>query len=247
MTLAPELEPLLPSEQAIFRSDLPYLALGLEPKAAALAGGVSPVAAWVLEKHMRVIHSYYSNLIEGNATHPREIRQAMAGDYSQDPAKCDLQLESVAHIAVQDAIGTGEDIEDILNPDTFRLLHRCFFEKMPESMRTVRSGDGEQTRLVEPGRFRQPGEHVNVGRHVAPQPEELERLLERYREAYQPARLKGHLRVIAAMAAHHRFAWIHPFLDGNGRVARLHTDSAAPGCRCLRHMVSEPGTRPPER
>jgi Fic family protein len=27
--------------------------------------------------------------------------------------------------------------------------------------------------------------------------------------------------IIAAAAAHHRLLWIHPFLDGNGRVARL--------------------------
>jgi Fic family protein len=27
--------------------------------------------------------------------------------------------------------------------------------------------------------------------------------------------------ILAAAAAHHRFAWIHPFLDGNGRVVRL--------------------------
>ena len=26
---------------------------------------------------------------------------------------------------------------------------------------------------------------------------------------------------MAAAAAHHRFAWIHPFLDRNGRVVRL--------------------------
>ena len=26
---------------------------------------------------------------------------------------------------------------------------------------------------------------------------------------------------MAAAAAHHRLLWIHPFLDGNGRVARL--------------------------
>jgi hypothetical protein len=25
------------------------------------------------------------------------------------------------------------------------------------------------------------------------------------------------------MAAHHRFAWRHPFTDGNGHAARLHT------------------------
>jgi Fic family protein len=27
--------------------------------------------------------------------------------------------------------------------------------------------------------------------------------------------------ILATAAAHHRLAWIHPFLDGNGRVARL--------------------------
>jgi Fic family protein len=27
--------------------------------------------------------------------------------------------------------------------------------------------------------------------------------------------------ILGAPAAHHRLAWIHPFLDGNGRVARL--------------------------
>ena len=27
--------------------------------------------------------------------------------------------------------------------------------------------------------------------------------------------------VLAAACAHHRLLWIHPFTDGNGRVARL--------------------------
>jgi Fic family protein len=31
------------------------------------------------------------------------------------------------------------------------------------------------------------------------------------------------MQVLAISAAHHRLAWIHPFPDGNGRVARLHT------------------------
>jgi Fic family protein len=34
---------------------------------------------------------------------------------------------------------------------------------------------------------------------------------------------RGELQVLAALAAHQRLAWIHPFRDGNGRVARLHT------------------------
>jgi Fic family protein len=41
-------------------------------------------------------------------------------------------------------------------------------------------------------------------------------------EGYRFARA-GETAVIALAAAHHRLAWIHPFLDGNGRSARLHT------------------------
>ena len=36
---------------------------------------------------------------------------------------------------------------------------------------------------------------------------------------------QGDRKLIAVMAAHHRFAWIHPFIDGNGRVGRLLTDA----------------------
>jgi Fic family protein len=43
--------------------------------------------------------------------------------------------------------------------------------------------------------------------------------LERYEEVY--SRLGKAESIVAAAAAHHRLLWIHPFLDGNGRVARL--------------------------
>ncbi|MGI4742086.1 MAG: Fic family protein [Janthinobacterium lividum] len=33
-------------------------------------------------------------------------------------------------------------------------------------------------------------------------------------------------RIVAIGAAHHRLAWLHPFLDGNGRVMRLFSDAA---------------------
>lgn len=224
MTFTPEIEPMLPSDARINRSILPDLVVDLERKAAVLSGMMSPMTAQVIEEYMRVINSYYSNLIEGNRTHPREIRQAMAGHYSQDPAKRDLQREALAHIEVQklllhDPLAS----ERLLKPECIKSIHRMFFERIPESLRAIRSEDGVENWVV-PGQFRLAGEEVAVGQHLAPPSEDIDRLLARFQEVYRLDRLRGYMPVIAAMAAHHRLTWIHPFMDGNGRVGRLHTD-----------------------
>jgi Fic family protein len=78
-----------------------------------------------------------------------------------------------------------------------------------------------KTDRVEPGRLR-PCE-VEVGAHVAPASRSLPALLDRFAAAYDLDTLEPLDRLIAAGAAHHRLAWIHPFLDGNGRVVRLFT------------------------
>jgi Fic family protein len=36
--------------------------------------------------------------------------------------------------------------------------------------------------------------------------------------------------ILATFAAHHRLVWIHPFLDGNGRVARIAIDAMLRAC-----------------
>jgi Fic family protein len=72
---------------------------------------------------------------------------------------------------------------------------------------------------VQPGELRD-GEVV-VGQHLPPEAAALPRFLERFELAYAPANLSKMRQVIAVAAAHHRFVWIHPFYDGNGRVVRL--------------------------
>ena len=60
---------------------------------------------------------------------------------------------------------------------------------------------------------------MKVGTHVPVSPGAVPRFLKRFEEVY------GHLSrtdsILGAATAHHRLLWIHPFLDGNGRVARL--------------------------
>ena len=75
--------------------------MALSQKSAKLSGQLAVQTLHTLEAYMRVINSYYSNLIEGNSTRPHEIRAAQRGNYSADPAKRDLQEESLGHMAVQ--------------------------------------------------------------------------------------------------------------------------------------------------
>jgi Fic family protein len=74
----------------------------------------------------------------------------------------------------------------------------------------------EKVRLA-PGALRR--HDVKVGSHVAISPGALPRFLERFAQVY--GNVGKTESIIATAAAHHRLLWIHPFTDGNGRVARL--------------------------
>ena len=60
--------------------------------------------------------------------------------------------------------------------------------------------------------------------HEAISPGAVPRFFQRFESAY--SRLGKTDSIIAAATAHHRLLWIHPFLDGNGRVARLMSHAA---------------------
>jgi Fic family protein len=220
-----DVAPFLPSDKALGKSCLPDKALALTAASAKLAGQLSPITLATLEQHMRVINSYYSNLIEGNPTRPYEIRAAQSGDYSDDSTKRDLQKESLAHMAVQAWVSEqNPSIDTIFSPEFILNLHQQFYQRVPESLWMIKDEQGNETEKVIPGQWRT--RLVEVGRHVSPEADNLPELMGRFCETYHPRAYQGDRKLIAMMAAHHRFAWIHPFLDGNGRIGRLFTDAA---------------------
>lgn len=220
-----DVTPYIPSDQALENSTLLDKATLLNQKSSKLAGLLAQPTLTTLEIYMRVINSYYSNLIEGNATKPHEIRAAQRGDYSADPAKRDLQMESLGHMAVQQWIQEqSPSVDELFTPTFIQAVHRQFYQHIPESLWVIKDHDGKMSDKVIPGCWRT--RLVDVGQHVPPDSEDLPVLMQSFCETYHPKRFQGDKKIIAIMAAHHRFAWIHPFLDGNGRVGRLITDAA---------------------
>lgn len=209
------MEPLLPQDPT---GALRESASRLLVESAKLSGKLHPVTQSRVAELVRHMNSYYSNLIEGHHTHPADIEKALKNDYSTEPAKRALQLESAAHVHVETLMQTRlrAKQEDICTADFLCWLHREFYERMPAELRLV----GDPPQPILPGKFRV-GE-VTVGRHLAPAASALPRFLDRF-GTYEPGKLDPLDRVIAAAASHHRFAWIHPFQDGNGRVGRLFT------------------------
>jgi len=211
------MEPLLIRETARHRAGLTDLAFDLAQRTAGFRRSLPASMVTSLADLVRTMNCYYSNVIEGHATHPVDIERALNGDYSDDAQKRTLQLEAKAHITVQQWIDAGGLKGRVVDVESIREIHRRFCEHLPADLLSVEDPATKERVKVIPGALRT--RDVQVGRHVAISPGAVPRFLSRFQEFY--GSLGQAETVIAAAAAHHRLAWIHPFLDGNGRVARL--------------------------
>jgi Fic family protein len=211
------MEPLLVSEGSPRRGALTDLAFELASKSAGFRRSLPGSLLSSLADLVRSMNCYYSNLIEGHDTHPIDIERALKGDYSKDSKKRDLQLEAKAHIKVQQWIDGGGLKGRAATAESIREIHKRFCDELPEDLLWVEDPETKEKLRVVPGELRI--YDVAVGRHIPVSAPAVPRFLKRFEEVY--SKLGKTETIIATAAAHHRFAWIHPFLDGNGRVARL--------------------------
>lgn len=211
------MEPLLIGEGSRHRGALTDLALELAARAAGFRRSLPAGVSAALADLVRAMNCYYSNLIEGHDTHPVEIERALRDDYSTDRHQRDLQLEAKAHITVQRWIDAGGLTGRAVTAAGLGEVHRRFGELLPEDLLWVKDPDSGERLPVIPGELRR--RNVKVGRHLAISPGAIPRFLARFEDFYSA--LGKTDAILAAAAAHHRFLFIHPYLDGNGRVARL--------------------------
>jgi len=211
---AHQFEPLMPSEAA----QPPLLAQAHDLARAALQLVGTPVPT-ELRRLLRGMNSYYSNRVEGQHTRPFEIEQALRRDFSDNRELAAKQRLAVAHIDAEVAIESrytdADGARRLYSIDALADVHRELFGRLPPADLFTPEGEA-----IIPGQLRE--REVSVGRHVAPAFAAVPALLERWGDAYRGTR-RGEAALLALAAAHQRLGWVHPFIDGNGRVMRLHT------------------------
>lgn len=221
------MEPLLPEAS---RQLLAELTMKIARQSGYLGGGIPLATKLSIEGVVQQMNSYYSNLIEGHRTNPLDVERALERKYVRDPKKKALQQLGVAHIQTEQLlkkqIQEKCDI-DVYSPAFVRQIHQEFYNRLPDELRTVKDRSGREYPLI-PGEFRT--YNVDVGNHIAPDHTCLDEFMNRFDSFYSSDRIIATRRLVAIAASHHRLLWIHPFGDGNGRVARLLSHAALIQC-----------------
>ena len=195
----------------------------LSAAGAVLGSALHPSTAAKLAASVRIMNTYYSNLIEGHNTRPGDIERALAGQFDRDQGRRNLQLEAAAHVRVQaeiDRMAARGTLPEPASSDFIRWLHREFYRNAPDEMLHIRHEKAGFT--MAPGEWRSRPEHdVAVGRHIPPSSARVDDFMRYFERRYRLADMGQAARIMAIASAHHRFNYIHPFPDGNGRVSRL--------------------------
>ena len=210
------MEPMMPR----VTPELISLSGAIRERIGGLKEKLHPITAKAVSAVVADMNSYYSNLIEGHHTYPKDIERALQNDFSSNLQERDKQLLGLAHVKTENAILSSATEENIFTPGTLLKIHETFYANLPESMRLSKLQSGKEYQII-PGKFR--NFEVAVGAHQPPASKSLEKFIARFCEAYKNIPI-GEI-LIATAASHHRLAWVHPFGDGNGRVVRIFTSS----------------------
>jgi len=188
-----------------------------------------PATRQALAPLLAHMNCYYSNLIEGHRTYPDDVEQAVQSGtaHAEVGDQQDMLVhEAVAHIRAQAEIRArlrNEPAWDPVTAEALAWMHQDFYGHLPAEHRWTATKSGSQRVPIVPGGWRD--RPVVVGEHIPPEVARVPEFLARFAEAYRGCTKPNPFSIATIVASHHRLAWIHPFVDGNGRVARLLTDA----------------------
>lgn len=159
-----------------------------------------------LDDYFRIGFTYSSNALEGNTLTISETKILLEDGITVGGRPLKDCYEAVGHGSAYDfmlELARQEDMD--ITEETIQKLHRLFYQKI----------NADQA-----GQYRSIQVYISGTEYIPPAPDEIPRLMTRLIEQIHSSNITLHPIELAAMA-HKRLVDIHPFIDGNGRTARL--------------------------
>lgn len=158
-----------------------------------------------IRRAVNVEYTYDSNRIEGNTLTLRETDLVIHKGLTIGGKPLAEHLEAINHYEAVELIRDWVKDKTVLNRSALLTLHALILRGIDKHYA---------------GRFRDIPVTISGSRHVPPQPWQVDKLMEDYFLFYEQQREQLHPIILAA-EMHERLVTIHPFVDGNGRTARL--------------------------
>jgi len=180
-----------------------------------------PQKLQAVREKFRLDWTYHSNALEGNPLTLSETSFFVREGLTSKGKPLSAYLEARNHIVALDYVESVVREQTPLTEHLIRQYHTMLFDKIDRI--SLGSGAEKQETPIQGGQYKQQNNHVVRldGRLLQfadwlQVPGEMERLM-----AWYAANANSLHAIELAAQFHHRFVSIHPFLDGNGRVARL--------------------------
>lgn len=157
-----------------------------------------------LREYYRIGLTYTSNALEGNSLTESETKVVIEDGLTIEGKPLRDVYEAVGHAHAYDYIHTLAANKPLEEPDILE-LHRLFYEKI----------DGEKA-----GHYRTAPVFISGSKYAVSPPARIEGDMKKYLKWFNDNEHRLPTPEFAALA-HQKFVFIHPFIDGNGRVARL--------------------------
>ncbi len=176
-----------------------------------------------IEQKLRIESNYHSNAIEGNSLTLGETRSLILHGLTAHGKSMRDHLDIEGHDEAVKAIDDAVRQNEALNEVFIRNLHRVLL-KEPYEIDAI-TPDGRPTRrLITVGQYKTQPNNVETSTgeiYYYTSPEQVKPEMSDLVDWYRRAESQGEHPIVVAATFHYRFVRIHPFDDGNGRMARL--------------------------
>ena len=176
-----------------------------------------------VEQKLRLEANYNSNAIEGNTLTYGETRSLILHGLTAQgkPLRDHLDIEGhdTAVKAIEDAISNDRELNEVFIRNLHRILLKEPYEKEAETPEGQRV-----TRIISIGDYKTTPNNVTTSTgetYYFTPPDQVKSAMGDLIDWYRAKEREGEHPIIIAATFHYRFVRIHPFDDGNGRMARL--------------------------